>query len=487
MKNSIKFVIVGLFALCVVFMFVFAYNVNSKKAVVLYRQGLEFLEKKDLHNAYYNFSKISCLSNLREIALLRQAQTAYDLGDFKTARLKFKILSYTSSDASLVPYALYYSGLIDLEKKNKKSAYLAFNKVYSKFPNSDFMKASSYQLGKMLIEKNPQLAKKYFVEYLEYAPQGKYSLESVSLIEGLNLVLTDEEKYHVANALFVQKEYFRAIDYVKNCDDFKTCLLASKIQNSRGYMHNSAEYLLKSLTHVDKTSKPEDISYVISKYISISPKSDEAKYEELMAITKRNQAFPCVLYEFAKKMPKMAQIKNYETVYSRYPASYWAPQSMWNVFWHNYKSGYTARAKKLARMHITRYENSNSTPAIKFWLAKILMKEKKYRDAKDVFSNVIKNHKNSYYAFISKKIIQGKTTPFNVSGKIDKLNVPAEPIRLQKLSKSLLKSDNLNKIVFFEDIDLLEKLRIDDEFIKSYIASKTKKLPYKNIVEKTKE
>ena len=55
------FIIIVSFLALVCFGLFFTYGlVNKKDSAVYYEQGLEYYQKKDYQNAYYNFSKILC-------------------------------------------------------------------------------------------------------------------------------------------------------------------------------------------------------------------------------------------------------------------------------------------------------------------------------------------------------------------------------------------------------------------------------------------
>ena len=62
------------------------------KTVEIYSQALESLQKGDFANSYYQFSKVSFLSNLKPIAIYHQAQAAHELGDDDAAVKQYQLL-----------------------------------------------------------------------------------------------------------------------------------------------------------------------------------------------------------------------------------------------------------------------------------------------------------------------------------------------------------------------------------------------------------
>ena len=91
-KKILKFIfITAAFAILILIAFSNVYNMSviSDKDFITYHQGLEYLEKQDYENAYFNFSNVSKTSALYEIALLRQAHCADELKDTETAIKKY--------------------------------------------------------------------------------------------------------------------------------------------------------------------------------------------------------------------------------------------------------------------------------------------------------------------------------------------------------------------------------------------------------------
>ena len=472
-------VIIGavvIFVFAVILMFFAAIKNSNNRAYTLYKQGLNFYLKNDYQNAYYNFSKISALSGLYDISLLKQGFCALNSGDKRTAYQKFKYLSFFSNNIHITPVALYQAALINMEHKKYSYAYKKFKKLYKKYPQSDYKKAAAYQLGLLFKDKNSQIAKDYFIEYLEYAPSGRYSLSAIKYIDELKLFLTNDEKCIVANALFENQKYSGVISITKDLNTSHALLLCARAYEQRGDNKNALNYYTKALVNADDKISEKDIATAVSKCIRLSNLSAKETCATLLKATKKTAAYPAVLFEYASYLPKISSIKCYETIYKKYPNSYQAAQSLWNVFLYTYKNGYPAKAKELAQEYLNNYSNKKSTPAMKFWHAKILLDERKAIQAKQEFKELIKTEPDSYYAYVSYNLLNGVHTPFNTFnyGKIGNFYSFSN----NDLKQIFNEDKTLVLVAQLNDIELLKIFRLHDDFALSYIARLENNLPY---------
>ena len=164
----------------------------------------------------------------------------------------------------------------------------------------------------------------------------------------------------------------------------------------------------------------------------------------------------------------MSSIKCYETIYKKYPNSYQAAQSLWNVFLYTYKNGYSLKAKELAQEYLNNYSNKKSTPAMKFWHAKILLEERKTARARQEFKELIKTEPDN--------LLKGVHTPFNTFnyGGIGNF----EGFSSDDLIQIFNNDKTLALVAKLNDIELLKTFRLHDDFALSYIAKAENNLPY---------
>ncbi len=474
LKVIISAVIIFIFAVFI--MFLAAFRNSNVRAYKLYNQGLDFYYQNDFQNAYFNFSKISVFSDIYEIALLKQGICALNAGDKKTAYKKFKYISFVSRNSHIVPIALYNAALINMEHKKYSYAYKKFKKIYSRYPDSDYKKASAYQLGILLKNKNAHFAKDYFIEYLDYAPSGRYSLSAIDEIINLKIYLTDSEKVVVANAYFENQMYKNVLSILKDINSPSAALLLAKSYEKSADMQNALSCYLKTLSLCDENLSQKEIATVVSKCILLYGVNSKDACELLLKTTKKTVAYPAVLFEYASYLSEMNSIKCYETIYKKYPDSYQAAQSLWHVFLYMYKNGYTTKAKTLAEEYLDSYSNKNSTAAIKFWHAKILLQEKKTHKAKQELKELIKTEPDSYYAFVANNLLNDIHTPFNVHN-LDEIK-KFEGFTKKDLVQIFNSDQTLINVAMLNDIDLLNKFRLHDNFMLSYIAYVQNNIPY---------
>ena len=95
-----------------------------------------------------------------------------------------------------------------------------------------------------------------------------------------------------------------------------------------------------------------------------------------------------VLYKIAGISPKEKALLIYKNIEEKYPNSNYAPESLWNVFWSNYKLKNYKKAEELAIKHLKTYKNVNSTTRIAFWLAKTEQKLNKNAEAQNILSKI---------------------------------------------------------------------------------------------------
>ncbi len=449
---------------------------STKNAYQLYEQGQSFYLKGDFQNAYYNFSKISVFCELYELSLLKQAVCALNAGDKKTAYKKFKLLTTISNNPHIAPIAIYNAALINMEHKKYSYAHKKFKKLYKKYPESDYKKAAAYQLGILFKDKNPQLAKKYFIEYLQYAPYGRYSTSAMKKIKDLKIYLDDDEKCVLANSYYKNEKYSETINLSKDLNSSQAAFVCAKALEKKGDKKSALVYYLKSLRLCDEKMSEEDIALVVSKCIRLSDLPPKTACENLLKVSKKSAAYPAILFEYASYLSKMNSIKCYETIYKKYPNSYQAAQSLWNVFLYTYKNGYSAKAKLLADEYLKKYSNKISTPAMKFWHAKILLQEGKTLQANKELKELIKTEPDTYYAYVAHNLIKGVNTPFNtmISNNLEDF----KGFTKKDLKQIFNNDKTLVMVAKLNDIQTLKLFKLHDNFMLSYIAAYEGNMPY---------
>ena len=153
-KQKLKFILITS-AFAVLILIVLSNVVKmtqiSEKDFKTYRQGLEYFNKKDFENAYFNFSNVSKNSALYEIALLRQAMSADELNDSQTAEKKYRMFIEKYPDSMFIQKAYYSLAQNSFRQKDYLRAEKAFNDIRKIFKDSEYSTASGYYLGMIKI------------------------------------------------------------------------------------------------------------------------------------------------------------------------------------------------------------------------------------------------------------------------------------------------------------------------------------------------
>ncbi len=477
MKDIKVLVIAGLvFFILALSMFNVSSKHHTQQAYKLYEQGLVFANQADYQNAYFNFSKISRLSNIYHIALLKQGLCALATFDKKIAYDKFNYLSIFSRDEYIAPVALYNAALIDMENKKHYRAYKKFKKLYKNYPQSDYKKAAAYFLGVLYKDKNPSLAKEYFMEYVEYAPNGRYIFSAIDEIKALNVYIFDEDKYYISKAYLKNSRYDEAIHTIKGLEGSKYAYIRARSYESVNSFKNALSNYSKTLSQNDNSLEGEEIAHAVSRYIALSGLTKKDATKRLLKLTKNSPSYPAVLFEHASTLPEISAIKCYETIYTKYPNSYQAAQSLWYVFYDAYLNDYNTKAKQLADVYLEKYSNKNSTPAVKYWRAKTLLKEGKTKAAKSELRELIKSEPNSYYAYVAYNLLSERHTPFNTPC-CDRISDKDE-FSYSDLKQIFNNDKTLLALAVLNDIEILKTMRLHDNFVLSYIEHKNGNIPY---------
>ena len=148
--------------LCCGLYFVFLKS-KLQNSIVYYKQGLEYYNKGDYQNAYYNFSKIYPADKLFLNATYKEAKCADFLNDYKTALRKYSVLEFFIKDENITPFILWRKGNIYLNSNSKLKAKSEFLKLRKEYKTSEYGIAANYKLANLVDNKKEF----YLIEYLK--------------------------------------------------------------------------------------------------------------------------------------------------------------------------------------------------------------------------------------------------------------------------------------------------------------------------------
>lgn len=444
-------------------------DLNAKR---LYKQGMDLYSQNKYSDAYFNFKQIKKISNLYELSLLKQYQCANNLSDKKTSHIKLKELIKHTKNDTIKPWALYNETLLSQELKinplstlNKKFKY-----IYTTYPNSDFGIASAYKSAQ-LSQNDILSSKEGYIKYLSYAPNGKFATNAIEALSKININLNTSEYETIADAKFANSQYASALEYYQKTIFSKNWYKISKCYKNLNNREKEKETIYKGLALKVSNVSEKELNNAIDRLIILTGSNKIALLQELYTIYPNSYIFPTVVYKLAEASSKVRAIKLYELISQDFPTSIWASNSLWEIFWYNYQEGHYKTCEKIAKNHMDLYKDTQDAPRIAYWYGRALLKTRNNQDAREIFYNIINDYPLSYYSFLSaRRLKMSKAKKMILKKEITSYNI-------NNLNKLLFKDKTLIALADSNDWALIEEFKIDDEYIKSWIAYKKENYP----------
>ena len=473
---SIKNLKILLSILIILFLFVFGLFFKYKcdnKAKRLYKQGMQFYNEKNYSDAYYNFKQIKKFSNLYQLSLLKQFQCANNLQDKKTAHIKIIELAKLTKDNNIKPYALYYEALLseELKTNSKTQLYKKFKYIHENFPNNDFAIASAYKAAEIIQNKDKIKAKEKFIEYLNYAPTGKFALNALDKLQNINTYLTSDDYEIIANAYLLNKEYEKALNIYSTGEFQDNWYKISKCQKGLKNYEAEKAVIIKGLSSKNSKVDEKEISSSIDRLTVLTKTDKISLLQELYTKYKDTYAYPTISYKLAENSTSIRAIKLYEYVMQEYPNSIWASNSLWEIFWYNYKLSRYKVCESLAKKHKLLYSNTQDAPRVTYWYGRVLLKERKNQQARETFYSVINDYPLSYYAFLSARQLKMSKAKKMIVKK------PISSYGIDLINKFLFKDKLLLILANNNDFQTIDELKIQNDYIKSWVLNKEENYP----------
>lgn len=440
----------------------------ENKANRCYKQGLKLYEQEKYSDAYYNFKQIKSFSKKYKLALLKQYQCADKLQDKKTSLIKLKELSKISNNEYIKPWALYQEAILSQELNLLSQGQLnrKFKFIQKNYPNNDFGIASAYKSAQLSKNTTPNLAKESYINYLSYAPLGKFSLSALDELSKINCVFSKEDYEIIAEAKLANNLYQNALEDYQKTSFSKNWFKISKCYRGLKEYEKEKQIILKGLDLKSSEVDEKDINIALDRLISITKANKSDILQELYTKFQDSYALPTIAYNLAETSNSIRAIRLYEFVSDKYPNSIWASNSLWEIFWYNYKENRFQNCEKIAKKHIATYADTQDAPRISYWYGKALLKMHKNQQAREIFFKTIKTYPMSYYAFMSaRQLKMSKSKKMMVKKQITSYN-------LDNLNKLIFEDKTLLELANANDWELIDNFKIDNEYIKSWIAYK---------------
>jgi len=462
--------------LIIIFIFIFAnilfIKTSCKNSEKYYKQGLNFELEKDYQNAYYNYGKINKFSKIYELAIYKQARCAKKINDTKTATKKYEQYVKKIKNEVMTPVALWELGNLYLENNKTQKAYKTFKKLEEKYGQNDYTYASYFKIGEILLEKNKEKAINYFTKYLNYAPLGRFSKKAIRYIENTNTTLNKNTKLTLGISYLKNENYDKSLYYLNQTDFENAWFYIFQNYKEQNKEKFALEILKKSFgmenINLDNKKIEESINYYANK------KNSQSDLKEIYDLTKNKNKnlHSYITLHYAQKLEERYQYNLYQEIYKN-NCSY-SPKALSEIIYQDYKNANYAKVIDFGNKYFNLYKDEPTAPKTMYFVAKAFEKINKKTQAKGLFKKIQENYPNSYWAYRAHCALNNKYIFI-----VDENKKISKKSDIQFPKKFDDKIDNYIKtLVKLDDIETIEDYKIQDEFVKSWIAYKKNRYAY---------
>lgn len=470
-KRKLEILYVIFLSIFTIGYFVFNYTTSEQRGIKAYQKALEIYKNADYEKAYQEFGKVPFASNLREPALFRQARCATNMGKKELAIRKYNKIVRSRSKSSIVPISEYNMSILLMEVKDNR-AQKHFKRIIKKHPTSDYAIASEYYLGRIIISNLPENEKKkkkaiekaaeHFKTYITKAPDGRFGQKSAEELIALNIPLKNYDNLMISKAYYANGEFEKAREYLnkttltESWTDFaKTELKLGNTDKVKYY----TEYGLKD--YADRVSDKE-IYEIIDNYISLFP-SKKIGVETLLSKNYTSTGADYIEYlNCSEVVATKRKDACYRTLYEKYPNGQFSAEALYNLFIAKYLQEKYPEAQRLGFLHLKKFPNVKSTPAVTYFMGKIAYKLKHYDTANNYYKQVLTKYPDTYYAY------RANCNLYKADGNLPFTELTSNTVVFPY--KKSLDNNLVVRLALLKDYDLVDELCKKDKFIQSWIA-----------------
>lgn len=463
--------IVTFLAVFTVGYFIYNHTSSESRGVENYSVALEDYKASDFEKAYQEFGKVPSGSTLKSSALFRQARCATNMGKNELAIKKYNRIVKNGSKSSIAPISEYNMSNLMFES-NDKDAKKHFQKIIKKYPNSDYAIASEYYLGRIEVSNPPKSEKRlaksqekainHFKNYLEKAPDGRFALKSIEEILKLNKSLSNYDNLLIAKGYYANGEFEKSKTFLNKTTLAESWSDFAKNEYKLGNKDKGNYYAELGLKqHAGNTSQ-EDVYEVIDNYVNAANSRTEG-ITKLVNLGAKSTGADYISYLNCSEVVA-SNIKEacFRSLYEKYPNGQFSADSLYNMFMTKYLQKKYLDAQRLGFLHLKKFPNVKSSPAVTYFMGKIAFKLKHYESANNYFKQVVNTYPDSYYAF------RANYNLYKEDGMLPFLELNQKPVVFPY--KKSLDNNLVVKLAYLKDYDLVEELCKHDKFIQSWIA-----------------
>ena len=451
----------------------FAYNHTSSESrgVENYSTALEDYKASDYEKAYQEFGKVPSGSTLKSSALFRQARCATNMGKNELAIKKYNRIVRNGSKSSIAPISEYNMANLMYEA-NDKDAKKHFKKIIKKYPTSDYAIASEYYLGMIEVSNPPKSPKRlaksqekainYFKNYIEKAPDGRFAIKSIEEIIKLDKSPSNYDNLLIAKGYYANGEFEKSKAFLNKTTLAESWSDFAKNEYKLGNKDKGNYYTELGLKQHAGNTAQDDVYEVIDNYVASASTRTEG-ITKLVNLGVNSTGADYIAYlncnEVVSENIKEACFKS---LYEKYPNGQFSADSLYNLFMTKYLQKKYLDAQRLGFLHLKKFPNTKSSPAVTYFMGKIAYKLKHYESANNYYKQVLNTYPDSYYAFRAN---------YNLNkddGMLPFLELNEKPVVFPY--KKSLDNNLVVKLAYLKDYDLVEELCKHDKFIQSWIA-----------------
>lgn len=464
---------IAILALCLTLGFVFSKVYQPQnKSIRIYKQALKDYENQNYSNAYFLFSKISYISDLKPYAIYRQALCAKSLGD-KTSELNSykKLFTYFPKN-KLSEEAKYQAGQL-LVEDNPDLALAYFKTIGNSNLDKDYKIASEYYIARIkagkiryskekVSQKNKKEIEQAFRKYLQTYPDGRLIASVASSWEKFNPKTNSKDSVLIARAYNNSKMPNQAKATLKKANENDKWAVEAINSYLLNDYENTKKLIEKGVQENPDNVLTQDYNDAVDYYLKLFDPKDELKYtNKIFSLAKGNKK----AYIWNLKCQKASQKDKftcYKDLYANFPKSKYAQNAFIEIFQYGIQNKDYVKCRQLANEFLRNYPNSKYVPMVMFWAGKI---EQNYGNPKyqDYYNNIINTYPDSYYAYRAFWIIKRIPTAT--------INAQLEYKPVEYPYKTPTKGEALYTLLQVQDYVLISKI-IKDNFIMSWIEYK---------------
>lgn len=451
--------------------FIYNHISSEDRGITAYQQALQIYKDADYETAYQEFAKVPSGSSLKESALFRQARCATNLGKKELAVKKYNRILYSGSKSSIVPISEYNMANLLLDLKDKR-AKKHFKNIIKKHPTSDYAIAAEYYLGLIEVNNLPEDEKKLakakdraminFKTYIQKAPDGRFAVNSVEEIAKLKLPLKNYDNLLIAKVYYASGDYEKAQEFLNKTTLAESWPDFAKNEFKLGNVDKAKYYTNYGLKDHASAVEPKEIYTIIDNYIALYPTRKDGITSLVNAGYKSTGADYIAYLNCNEIVASNYKEACYRTLYEKYPNGQFSADSLYNLVISKYLQKKYYDAQRLGFLHLKKFPNVKSSPAVTYYMGRVANKLKHYESANNYYKQTIAKYPDTYYAY------RANYNLYKDDGTLPFLNLTPKPVVFPY--KKSLDNNLVIRLALLKDYDLVEELCKKDKFIQSWIA-----------------